>query len=60
MLGMRNLQSLGVIPVCRPYVKINLNSLKSISEAEAGSQSDCIITEPKQSGCNPNLGTVLK
>lgn len=59
ILGLRNLESLGIIPVCRPSIRINLNSLKILDEAKAESSMSDIITEPREAGSNPNIGTVL-
>lgn len=59
ILGLRNLQSLGVLPIRRAFVKISLNSLKSIGQASAEVRLSDIVTEPKESGSSPNIGTVL-
>lgn len=60
VLGLRNLESMGVIPVCRPFLRINLNSLKGIEQAKAGAGLADIVTEPREPGNNPNIGTILK
>ena len=59
ILGLRNLQSLGSTPIRRPFIRINMNSLKSIDQANAEIRISDVVTEPKEPGANPNIGTVL-
>lgn len=59
ILGLRNLQSLGSSQIRRPFIRINMNSLKSIDQANAEVKISDIVTEPKEPGANPNIGTVL-
>jgi hypothetical protein len=60
ILGMRGLQSLGLMPVKRPFIKINMNSFKKVSDSAQGSiVYPDICTEPKEAGSNPNIGDVL-
>ena len=59
ILGLRNLQSLGSTPIRRPFIRINMNSLKTIDQANAEIRISDVVTEPKEPGANPNIGTVL-
>lgn len=60
ILGMRNLQSTGIIPVKKPYIRINTTSMI----LQAGSSEDIpyaiLETVPKQGGRNPNIGEIMK
>ena len=60
ILGVRNLQSLGLIPVKRPYVAFDLDSVKdSLQKVNIVGQR-FIKTEPVERGANANMLTVLK
>ena len=57
ILGMRNLQSEGILPVKKPFIKFNLKSLLPPSLASA---IDNIVTNPHDGGSNPTISTVIK
>lgn len=57
VLGLRNLQSPGVLPVRKPFVKFMLRSLLPPSKANA---IDNIETQPFATGADPTISTVLK
>jgi len=59
ILGLRNLKSNGVMPVKRPFIKFDINSLKSIGESGKITSKN-LFTEPKGFGNNPTLSTVIK
>lgn len=59
ILGLRNLESLGVMPIRRPYIRINMNSLKTLDQANSEVQMSNLVTEPKEHGNSPNIGLVL-
>lgn len=62
VLGLRGLQSKGIIPVKKPYIIFDINSISSTSkktENKSSSQKESIKTEPKESGCDPNINTVI-
>lgn len=81
VLGLRGLQPRGIIPVKKPYIMFDLNSIAVIKkedllkkktkeeieqikkdEKEAGnssSQKENIKTEPKQSGPDPTINTII-
>ena len=60
ILGVRNLQSLGLMPVKRPYVAFDLDSVKdSLQKVNVVGQR-FIKTEPVERGANANMLTVLK
>lgn len=58
ILGMRNLKSNGLMPVRRPFIKFDINSLKSIGEYGPIASKN-ISTEPKGFGFNPTISTVI-
>ena len=60
ILGMRNLQSSGLIPVKKPYIKINTSSLMERSINDQDIPYTDLTTVPKSGGDNPNIGDVLK
>ena len=77
ILGMRGLKSLGILPVKRAYIKIDLNMLmakKDDDEIKEESKDPDMQkkgkkkskkmarvyqTQPKQTGENPTLGTIV-
>ncbi|KAL4446514.1 hypothetical protein ABPG74_001255 [Tetrahymena malaccensis] len=58
ILGLRNLKSYGPMPVRRPYIKFDINSLKGIGESKNASKN--LFTEPKGFGSNPTISTIIK
>ena len=61
ILGLRNLQSLGLLPVKRPFIKFDTNSLRPrSSDKDTLSESKAITTEPKEGGSDPNICTIIQ
>ena len=61
ILGLRNLQSLGLLPVKRPFIKFDTNSLRpKKSDKESISEKKSIETEPKEGGTDPNICTIIQ
>jgi hypothetical protein len=56
ILGLRNLQSPGILPVKKAFINFNIKSLVSAD----GPALKNIQTEPKNPGSNPTLNTTLK
>jgi len=57
ILGMRGLKSKGILPIKKAYMKIDLNMFKN--QGEKNTLKRVYKTEPKESGPNPNLSTVV-
>lgn len=55
-LGLRNLQSFGLLPVKKPFIRFNLRSLLPPEKAKAVSN---ISTSPSDTGANPNINTTV-
>lgn len=60
ILGLRNLQSSGLLPVKKPYIKISTGSLVQRSINQEDIPYTDLTTVPKKGGENPNIGEVLK
>jgi len=60
VLGLRNLKSLGLIPVKRAFLKFDINSIKSPNERQSLNEKKFIQTLPKEPGNNPNILTILQ
>ena len=60
ILGLRDLKSLGLLPVRRAFIKFDINSLRSKNEKQALKEKKSISTEPKDTGPNPNISTIIK
>jgi hypothetical protein len=56
VLGLRELQSTGLLPVRKPFIKFRIKSLLPPDQAGAGTN---IETDPNFAGPNPNINTVL-
>jgi hypothetical protein len=56
ILGLRNLQSPGLLPVKKAFIKMNAKSLVS---PKMGVNVQNIKTDPKMPGPNPTLNTTL-
>lgn len=56
VLGLRNLESFGLLPVKKPFIKFNMRSLLPPEKAQAVTN---IKTQPSATGPNPNLNTVI-
>ena len=57
ILGLRDLQSAGILPVKKAFIKFNL---KSILHPEKANAVENIRTQPSASGPNPTISTVIK
>ena len=57
VLGLRDIQPLSIIPVKKPYLLFDLNSINYNS---SNNELQAIKTEPKDSGSNPNITSVIK
>ena len=60
ILGLRNLKSLGLLPVKRPFIKFDINSLKPRAQKQALKEKQYIQTQPKETGPDPNLSTMIQ
>ena len=56
ILGLRNLESFGLMPVKKPFIKFNLRSLLPPEKAQAVTN---IKTQPSAAGSNPNINTMI-
>ena len=56
VLGLRELESFGLLPVKKPFIKFNLRSLLPPEKAMAVTN---IKTSPNAPGPNPNINTVI-
>ena len=57
VLGLRDLESIGIMPIQKAYIKFMVKSLTD--PVKAGTLQN-IKTVPNQPGSNPNLNTVIK
>lgn len=60
VLGLRNLKSLGLIPVKRAFLRFDINSIRSPDQRQALPEKKFIQTFPKETGNNPNILTIIK
>lgn len=60
ILGMRNLQSTGLIPIKKPYIRINTSSLILRAGSTEKVPYSILETIPKHGGRDPNIGEILK
>lgn len=60
VLGLRNLKSLGLLPVKRPFIKFDINGLKPKEQKQALAEKKFIQTQPKETGTDPNISTIIK
>ena len=56
VLGLRNLESFGLMPIKKPVVKFRIKSLLPPEKAQAVTN---VTTDPKANGPNPNINTML-
>lgn len=59
VLGLRNLKSLGLIPVKRAFLKFDINSVRFPSQRQALVEKKAIQTLPSEPGSNPNITTII-
>lgn len=58
VLGLRNLKPLSLIPIKKAFVTFDLNSLNFGNNSE--NEIEPVKTEPKDSGNNPNITSMIK
>ena len=56
VLGLRELESFGLMPIKKPYVKFRVKSLLPPAKAQAVTN---VQTDPNANGPNPNINTML-
>jgi hypothetical protein len=56
VLGLRDLQSFGLMPVKKPFIKFNLKSLLPPEQSKAITD---VQTNPGDTGANPNINTSI-
>ena len=56
VLGLRNLESFGLMPIKKPFVKFRVKSLLPPAKAQAVTN---VSTDPNANGPNPNINTCL-
>jgi len=59
ILGLRSLESIGVLPVKRAFVRFDIDSLKKNTERSFLPEKKALVTEPLEPGSNPNIMTVI-
>lgn len=57
ILGLRDLQSVGILPVKKAFIVFNL---KSLVPPDDGNSIDNLKTQPSAAGANPTINTLLK
>lgn len=57
ILGLRNLQSVGIMPVKKAFIVFNL---KSLLPPDDGAAIENIKTQPSSAGSNPTINTLIK
>ena len=56
-LGLRNLESMGLIPIQKAFVSF---MVKSLTDPKKSGQLPNLQTTPMQSGSNPNINSAIK
>jgi hypothetical protein len=56
VLGLRDLESFGLMPIRKPYIRFRIKSLLPPEKAQAVTNVD---TDPNANGPNPNINTTL-
>ena len=56
VLGLRELESFGLMPIRKPYIRFHVKSLLPPEKAQAVTDID---TDPNANGPNPNINTTL-
>jgi len=56
ILGLRSLESMGLFPVKKAFIKFNVKNMLPPDKAQAVSN---VATEPSSAGPNPNLNTMI-
>ena len=56
-LGLRQLESAGLLPVQKAFIKF---LVKSLTDPKRAGQLEDVKTQPGPTGCNPNINTLVK
>lgn len=59
ILGLRDLKSLGMLPVKNAFLKFDINSLLPMEQKRALEGDKFITTQPTEKGENPNISTII-
>lgn len=59
VIGLRKLEPLGILPVRRPYVLFDLNSIYFPTKENSDSSLKSVKTEPIYPGCNPTINVTF-
>ena len=60
VLGLRNLEPLGLLPIKKPYIYFDMNSITIPNKNDKDPvQLKSIKTEPMETGSNPNINTTI-
>ena len=59
ILGLRGLKSLGLFPVSKPFIRFDINGMKTNEKKETLNEKKFLQTQPSASGSNPNICTIL-
>jgi len=60
ILGLRQLESTGILPVKRAFVRFDVDSLRKRDDKSFLPEKKFVRTEPLNPGPNPNILTVIK
>ena len=60
ILGLRQLESTGILPVKRAFIRFDVDSLRPRSEKSFLPEKRFVKTEPLNPGSDPNILTVIK
>ena len=56
ILGLRQLESFGMMPIKKPFIKFRVKSMLPPEKAQA---VENVSTDPNACGANPNINTLL-
>jgi hypothetical protein len=59
ILGLRGLKSLGLFPVSKPFIRFDINGMKTNEKKEILNEKKFLQTQPNATGSNPNICTIL-
>ena len=60
IIGLRQLQSIGLLPLKRAFIRFDIDSLRSKNERSHLPEKRFVKTEPLNPGPDPNILTVIK
>jgi len=58
LLGLRNLQSRGLFPIKKPYIRLNLSGLRTLSSS--GTTLDMLTANSKKGNSSANISEIVK